>query len=171
MGSVAAVGHPSAHRGPAPAVRPVQERGADTTLPEAQPPTTDLGVRIIHQVPGGMACVEDQVERKVQSGQDFKALLYTQYKDADVAETMAQANDLIPNSDGAVSVYVPAGDVVIIPAMCYSKSGADAVSLGATGQPTEPSPIGGLIVFILLLLLFAFVAGLFRRLWRFGRWS
>jgi hypothetical protein len=45
------------------------------------------------------------------------------------------------------------------------------VSLGATGQPNEPSPIGGLIVFILLLLLFAFVAGLFRRLWRFGRWS
>jgi hypothetical protein len=152
-------------------LRPVQRPRADTTVPEAQPPTTEVGVRIIHQIPAGTACVEDQVERKVQQGQDFKALLYSQYKDADVAETMAQANDLIASSDGSLSVYVPAGDVVIIPAMCYAKSGADAVSLGATGQPNEPSPVGGLIVFILVLLLFAFVAGLFRRLWRFGRWS
>ena len=152
-------------------LRPVQRPRADTTVSDAKPPTTDVGVRIIHQIPAGTACVEDQVERKVQQGQDFKALLYSQYKDTDVAETMAQANGLIASSDGSVSVYVPAGDVVIIPAMCYSKSGADAVSLGATGQPNPPSPIGGLIVFILLLLLFAFVAGLFRRLWRFGRWS
>ena len=152
-------------------LRPVQRPRADTTLPDAKPPTTEVGVRIIHEIPAGTACVEDQVDRKVQQGQDFRALLYSQYKDTDVAETMAQANGLIASSDGSVSVYVPAGDVVIIPAMCYSKGGADAVSLGATGQPNEPSPVGGLIVFILLLLLFAFVAGLFRRLWRFGRWS
>ena len=48
---------------------------------------------------------------------------------------------------------------------------AAAVSLGATGQPTEPSPLGGVLVFIFVLLVIGFVLGLLRRLWVWGKWG
>jgi hypothetical protein len=151
-------------------LRPAQEPApSDTSVSGSQPSTTDVGVHLIHHIPGGTACVDDQVERIVKQGQSFKELLYTQYKDADVAETLAQSNDLVPDSQGQTAVYVPAGDRVIIPAMCYTKSGADAVSLGASGDPNPPSPIGGILVFafILMVLYVILIAvGNVRRRWK-----
>jgi len=168
---VAVDGQPSALREVRlPGLRPAKEPAtADTSGDGSQPPTTDAGVHLIHDIPGGTACVDDQVERIVQQGQSFKELLYTQYKDADVAETLAQSNDLLPDSQGQMAVYVPPGDRVIIPAMCYTKSGADAVSLGASGEPNPPSAIGGILVFAFILMILYVIlvaAGRIRRLWK-----
>ena len=170
-GNVAVDGHPSAFREVRLAgLQPAQEPApADTSESGSQPPTTDIGVHLIHQIPGGMACVDDQVDRIVKQGQSFKDLLYTQYKDADVAETLAESNDLLPNSEGQTAIYVPPGDHVVIPAMCYTKSGADAVSLGAAGDPNPPSALGGILVFafILLVLYVILIAvGNVRRRWK-----
>jgi hypothetical protein len=152
------------------APRPLQEPApSDTAVDGSQPPTTDVGVHLIHHVPGGMACVQDQVERIVKPDETLKDLLYRQYEDPDVAETLAQQNDLVPDEQGAMTVYVPSGEPVVIPAMCYTKSGADAVSLQPSGEPEPPSPIGGFLVlaFILLILyLILIAAGNVR-----GRWK
>jgi hypothetical protein len=168
---VAVDGHPSALREVRLAgSRPAQEPGpSDTSGNGSQPSTTDVGVHLIHHIPAGTACVDDQVERIVKQEQSFKELLYTQYKDADVAEALADSNDLIPDSQGQGAVYVPPGDRVVIPAMCYTKSGADAVSLGASGDPNPPSPIGGILVFAFILLVLYVIliaAGNVRRRWK-----
>ena len=66
-------------------------------------------------------------------------------------------------------VYVPPGDRVVIPAMCYTKSGADAVSLGASGNPNPPSPIGGILVFafvLMVLYVILIAAGNVKRRWK-----
>jgi len=84
-------------------------------------------------------------------------------------ETLAQSNDLVADSEGQQpAVYVPPGDRVVIPAMCYTKSGADAVSLGAAGDPNPPSAIGGILVFAFILIVLYVIliaAGRIRRLW------
>ena len=167
--TVAVDGHPSALREAHLAgLRPAQEPApTDTSGNGSQPPTTDVGVHLIHHIPAGTACVDDQVVRIVKQDQSFKDLLYTQYKDADVAETLAQSNDLLPDSQGVV--YVPPGDRVVIPAMCYTKSGADAVSLGASGDPNPPSPIGGILVFAFILIVLYVIlmaVGNVRRRWK-----
>lgn len=151
---VAVDGHPSALREVRLAgLRPAQEPApTDTSVNGSQPSTTDVGVHLIHHIPAGTACVDDQVERIVKQDQSFEALLYTQYKVADVAETLAQSNDLLPDGQQQGVVYVPPGDRVVIPAMCYTKSGADAVTLGASGDPNPPSPIGGILVFAFILI-------------------
>ena len=169
--TVAVDGHPSALREVRPAgLRPAQEPApTDTTGNGSQPPTTEVGVHLIHHIPAGTACVEDQVVRTVKQDQSFKELLYTQYKDADVAETLAQSNDLVAGSQGQGVVYVPPGDRVVIPAMCYTKSGADAVSLGASGNPNPPSPIGGILVFAFILIVLYVIliaAGNVKRRWK-----
>jgi hypothetical protein len=128
--AVAVDGHPSAFREVRPAgLRPAQEPApTDTSGNGSQPPTTEVGVHLIHHIPAGTACVEDQVVRVVKQDQSFKELLYTQYKDAAVAETLTQANDLLADGQGQGVVYVPPGDRVVIPAMCYTKSGAGGVA-------------------------------------------
>jgi len=168
---VAIDGHPSARLGVRPGgLRPAQEPApTDTTGSGSQPPTTEVGVHLIHHIPAGTACVEDQVVRVVKQDQSFKELLYTQYKDAAVAETLTQSNDLLAGSEGQGVVYVPPGDRVVIPAMCYTKSGADAVSLGASGNPNPPSPIGGILVFAFILLVLYVIliaAGNVKRRWQ-----
>jgi hypothetical protein len=105
----------------------------------------------------------------MKQDQSFKDLLYTQYKDADVVETLAQANDLASDGEGQPTVYVPPGDRVVIPAMCYAKSGADAVSLDASGDQNPPSAIGGILVFAFILIVLYVIligAGRIRRLWK-----
>jgi hypothetical protein len=168
---VAVNGHPSALREARLAgLRPAQEPApTDTAGNGSQSPTTDAGVHLIHHIPGGTACVDDQVERIMKQDQSFKDLLYTQYKDAAVVETLAQSNDLVADSEGQPAVYVPPGDRVVIPAMCYTKSGADAVSLGAAGDPNPPSAIGGILVFTFILIVLYVIliaAGRIRRLWK-----
>jgi hypothetical protein len=168
---VAVDGHPSALREVRLAgLRPAQEPAPTETAGNgSQPPTTDVGVHLIHHIPGGTACVDDQVERIMKQDQSFKDLLYTQYKDADVVETLAQANDLASDGEGQPTVYVPPGDRVVIPAMCYAKSGADAVSLDASGDQNPPSAIGGILVFAFILIVLYVIligAGRIRRLWK-----
>jgi hypothetical protein len=168
---VAVDGHPSALREVRLAgLRPAQEPApTDTVGNGSEPPTTDVGVHLIHDIPGGTACVDDQVERIMKQNQSFKDLLYSQYKDAAVVETLAQSNDLLPDSEGQTAVYVPPGDRVVIPAMCYTKSGADSVSLDASGDPNPPSPFLGILVFAFILIVLYVIliaAGRIRRLWK-----
>jgi hypothetical protein len=115
-------------------------------------PAPDLeGVRIIHQIPGGIACVRDEAVRELQPGQSFEELLYIEYKDVDVALDLADTNDLVPDEDGNFSVYVPPGEPVIIPEMCYPKQGADAVTLQSTGQPEQTLTGGAVLAGIIVV--------------------
>jgi hypothetical protein len=123
--------------------------GARPTQQETTPtgPTLE-GVHLIHTIPSGIACVYDQAVRKAPKDQRFEVLLFKEYKNAEVAQQLAEQNDLVPNSDGVMSVFVPPGDPVVIPEMCYPKSAANAVALQPTGVP-DPSgngAIGGLLL-------------------------
>jgi hypothetical protein len=168
---VAVNGHPSAFREVRLAgLRPVQEPApTDTVGHSSVRPATDVGVHLIHHIPGGTACVDDQVEWIMKQNQSFTDLLYSRYKDLDVAQKLAEQNNLVPDSQGAVTVYVPPGEPVVIPAMCYSKTGTDAVTLEASGDPAPPSPghnllVASVILVILYVILMA--AGNVRRRWK-----
>jgi hypothetical protein len=108
------------------------------------------GVRILHHIPDGLACVRDEAVRTMPTGQTFEELLFAEYKDVDVAEELADTNDLLPDEDGNYNLYVPPGEPVIIPEMCYPKQGADAVTLQSTGEPrqtlTGEAVVAGMIV-------------------------
>lgn len=123
----------------------VPDSGA--SIPEGE------GIHLIHVIPGGIACTYDQTPRQVKSDQTFTELLYTQYKDADVAQQMAEANDLVPNSDGVMSIYLPVGTHVYLPEMCYARSGAESVTLQSTGVPEEPMSTGTMLGGVLLIAL------------------
>ena len=114
-----------------------------------------VGVHLIHTVPDGLACVYDQAVRTVRADQTFEALLYAEYKDAEVAQQLAEANELLPGDDGTLQVYVPVGDPVVIPEMCYAKEGANAVSLQASGLPEESvsgeGAAAGLVIVVMLI--------------------
>jgi hypothetical protein len=115
-------------------------------------PAPDLeGVRIIHRIPSGLACVRDEAVRTMKTGQSFEELLFAEYKDVDVVEQLADTNDLLPDENGNFSVYVPPGDPVIIPEMCYPKQGADAVTLQATGEPEQTLSGGAVLAGILVV--------------------
>ena len=114
-------------------------------------PSNELeGVRIIHEIPSGLACVRDEAVRTMEAGQSFEALLFTEYKDVDVVQELADTNDLLPDEDGNFTLYIPPGEPVIIPEMCYPKQGADAVTLQSTGEPDQSlsggAVLAGLIV-------------------------
>jgi hypothetical protein len=97
------------------------------------------GVRIIHVIPSGIACVRDEVSRAAPVNGRFEAYLSAVYGNEAVAQSLAAANGLVPNENGDVSVYVPAGLPIIIPAMCYAKEGASAVTLQPSGTPEGDS--------------------------------
>jgi hypothetical protein len=121
-------------------------------------PSIELeGVRIIHQIPDGLACVRDEAVRTMATGQTFEELLFTEYKDVDVAQELADTNDLLPDEAGNYTVYVPPGEPVIIPEMCYPKQGADAVTLQSTGEP-EATLSGGTVLVGLIVIAFGFAA-------------
>jgi hypothetical protein len=109
------------------------------------------GVRIIHRIPAGLACVRDEAVRTMKTGESFEELLFAEYKDADVALDLADTNDLLPDEDGNLSVYVPPGDPVIIPEMCYPKDGADAVTLQSTGEPEQAMSGGAVLAGIIVI--------------------
>ena len=118
---------------------------------ESTPDVELEGVRIIHQIPGGLACVRDEAVRTMATGQTFEELLFTEYKDVDVVEELADVNDLLPDEDGNYTVYVPPGEPVIIPEMCYPKQGADAVTLQSTGEPEDSLSGGSLLAGIIVI--------------------
>jgi hypothetical protein len=129
-------------------------------------PALDLeGVRIIHEIPAGLACVRDEAVRTMEPGQSFEELLLTEYKDVDVARELADTNDLLPDETGQFTIYIPPDEPVIIPEMCYPKQGADAVTLQSTGEP-ESSLSGGtvLVGLIVIALGIAAVTWLWNRL-------
>jgi hypothetical protein len=109
------------------------------------------GVRIIHRIPANVACVRDEAVRTMKTGQSYEQLLFLEYKDADVALDLADTNDLQPDEDGNLSVYVPPGDPVIIPEMCYPKQGADAVTLQSTGEPQQTLSGGAVLAGIIVV--------------------
>ena len=151
---------------------PIQEPAPVETAPgtstvTSEPPRGE-GVHLIHQIPGGFACVRNQISRPLLPEETFTQLLTAYYKDADVVDALVEANDLGPDAQGAMTVYVPPGNRVVIPEMCYSKRGADAVSLQASGEPEPASAWGSVIALVVVALVVAFVVGLFRRLWRWG---
>jgi hypothetical protein len=117
------------------------------TVPEGE------GIHLIHVIPGGTACTYDQTVRQIKADQTFTELLFTQYKDADVAQQMAETNDLVPDSEGAMSIYLPVGTHVYLPEMCYAKSGADSVTLQPTGVPEESMSTGTLLAGVFLVAL------------------
>ena len=131
--------------------------GSGETVPVGE------GIHLIHTIPGGIACTYDQTVRQVKADQAFTELLYSQYRDAEVAQQMAEANDLVPNSDGVMSIYLPVGTRVYLPEMCYTKSGADGVTLQPTGVPEESMSTGTMLggLFLIALAIGAAVA-LFR---------
>lgn len=133
----------------APMVLPRQTGTTPVSEPE--------GVHPIHVIPGGTACVRDQAERIMEPGQSFVDVLLAEYKDLDVVDALASANDLIPNDDGTVSVFVPPGVPIVIPEMCYPKEGAGSVSLQASGVPDDSNQatFAGLLIVVLA------IAGLF----------
>lgn len=131
--------------------------GSGPTVPEGE------GIHLIHAIPGGIACTYDQTVRQIKADQTFTELLYTQYRDADVAEQMAEKNDLVPNSDGVMSIYLPVGTRVYLPEMCYAKSGADGMTLQPTGVPEESMSSGNMLAGVLLIALgIAAVVALFK---------
>jgi hypothetical protein len=97
------------------------------------------GVQIIHVIPEGIACVLDQVSEDAPVDGQFEAFLSAAYKNDALGRSLAEANGLVPNDVGQVSVYVPSDLPVVIPAMCYFKDGASAVTLQANGMPQESS--------------------------------
>jgi hypothetical protein len=109
------------------------------------------GVRIIHRIPAGLACVRDEAVRTMKTGESFEELLFAEYKDVDVALDLAETNDLQPDEDGNFTVYVPPGDPVIIPEMCYPKDGADAVTLQSTGEPEQAMSGGAVLAGIIVI--------------------
>ena len=125
--------------------RPMQ----DDSTPTAPSPE---GVHLIHQIPSGIACVYDQVIRTVKQDQSFEELLFAEYQNVDVAQQLAQENDLVPNADGSMTIFVPTGDPVVIPDMCYPKSSASAVTLQSTGVPDESSDHTSAAGFLLIAL-------------------
>ncbi len=131
--------------------------GSGATVPEGE------GIHLIHAIPDGIACTYDQTVRQIKADQTFTELLYTQYRDADVAEQMAEKNDLVPSSDGVLSIYLPVGTRVYLPEMCYSKSGANGVTLQPTGVPEESMSTGSMLAGVLLIALgIAGVVALFK---------
>jgi hypothetical protein len=109
------------------------------------------GVRIIHRIPGGLACVRDEAVRTMKAGESFEELLFAEYKDADVALDLAETNDLLPDEEGNFTIYVPPGEPVIIPEMCYPKEGADAVTLQSTGEPEQTLSGGAVLAGIIVV--------------------
>ena len=132
----------------------------------SSPPTTEAGgVRPIHEIPDGIACVYDEITFPMPSDQSFMQILVAQYQDADVAQSLTDANGLNPDANGQVSIYVPTGEPVIIPEMCYPKPGAGAVTLQSTGTPAESVSGGAMVAGILLVvLLIGGLAVLWKRL-------
>jgi hypothetical protein len=93
------------------------------------------GVQPIHEIPAGVACVRDQVAYNAPIDGRYQAFLAAIYHDDQVATQLVTANQLIGGANGEVGIYVPPGLQIVIPAMCYSKEGASAVTLQAGGAP------------------------------------
>ena len=96
-----------------------------------------VGVHLIHTVPGGLACVYDQAVRTVRADQTFEALLFAEYKDAEVAQQLAEANELLPGDDGTLQVYVPGGRSGRHPGDVLRQAGGQRGLLQASGLPEE----------------------------------
>ena len=133
------------------------EQAASTPTDDVPTGSAPEGVHIIHTIPSGVACVYDQAVRTMKPGQTFEELLRLEYEDADVAQQLAQQNDLLPSSDGTMAVFVPPHEPVVIPEMCYLKEGAGSVSLQATGVPDDSSGGAALAGFVLIALAIAAV--------------
>jgi hypothetical protein len=124
------------------------------------------GVQLIHSVPEGVACVRDQMSLNAPADGRYDAFIGSVYKDPNLGLTLAAANDLVPDTTGAPAVYVPPGLPVVLPAMCYFKEGAEAVTLQSNGEQ-EPSGSSaadvatGWLIFALILVFAVFI---FRRL-------
>jgi hypothetical protein len=136
-------------------VHAADRAAADSSVPPQ-------GVQLIHTVPAGVACVRDQMSLSAPVDGDYDAFIGVVYKDATLGQTLAAANDLVPDTTGGPSVYVPPGLPVVLPAMCYFKEGADAVTLEPGGVP-KPSGSSaadvatGWLIFAVILLFAAFV--------------
>ena len=115
------------------------------------------GVQLIHVIPAGISCVRDQISMNAPLDGRYDALLSAVYKDDLLAQTLVEANDLVPDATGQVSVYVPPGLPVVVPAMCYFKENASAVTLQANGTPGSSGPsaadtaMGWLILAVVLI--------------------
>jgi hypothetical protein len=125
------------------------------TTPASSTPEGPDGVHLIHTIPSGIACVYDQRVHVMLSGETLEDVLRDQYTNVDVVQALAEENDLTPNADGVVSAYVPPGDSVVIPEMCYPKSGAPSVTLASTGVPEDSAggaSINPIVVIALILI-------------------
>jgi hypothetical protein len=116
------------------------------------------GVQPIHEIPEGVACVRDQVAYNAPIDGRYQAFLAAIYHDDEVARQLVTANQLIGGSNGEVGIYVPPGMQIVIPAMCYSKEGASAVSLQAGGTPSSggsdtADTVTGWLVFAAILFI------------------
>jgi hypothetical protein len=124
---------------------------ADTSVPPQ-------GVQPIHEVPAGVACVRDQVAYNAPIDGRYQAFLAAIYHNDQVAQELVVANQLIGGTNGEVGIYVPPGLQIVIPAMCYSKEGASAVSLQAGGEPSSggsdtADTVTGWLVFAAILFI------------------